>query len=255
MSATTTRTAPAAWSSGADRRRPGGHGPRDELIDSYLPRIVALSRRFRGPGVELADLVQEGWLALLEARERFEPARGVPFWAYAAPWVHGAVYRLAQDQRRAVRLPAAAQVELGQLRRAGQQLARTGGGEPPVAAMARKAGVPPDRAERILAAGRPPRSFQETLGPEADGTVLIDLVPDPGAEEAYDDVVERADAPDLEALLVVLSDREREVIARRFGLGRVPQTLADIGRLMGVTRERVRQIEARALVKLRAAGE
>jgi len=224
------------------------------LVEGHLPRIAALARRFNGPGVELADLVQEGWLALLEARRRFDPGRGVPFWAYAVPWVHGAIYRLAQDQRRAVRLPPAAQVELGRIRRAGQQLGRRGG-EPRLAELARTVGLPADRVARIVAAGRPARSFHEVLGPELDGTALIDMVPDPCGEDAYDDVVSRTDAPDLADLMDALSPREREVISRRFGIGRPPQTLADIGRLMGVTRERIRQIEARALGKLRAAAE
>jgi len=227
----------------------------DALVERYLPRIVALGRRFRGPGVEVSDLVQEGWLALLEARRRFEPERGVPFWAYAVPWVHGAVYRLAQDQRRAVRLPAAAQVELGRIRSVRQQLARTAGGEPAATQLARSTGLPAERVERIVAAGRPARSFQEALGPGGDGAALIDLVADPCGEDAYDDVVTRAGVPDLEPLMDVLSAREREVISRRFGIGRPAQTLVEIGRLMGVTRERVRQIEARALGKLRAAAE
>jgi RNA polymerase sigma factor (sigma-70 family) len=226
-----------------------------DLVEGYLPRIAALARRFHAPGVEVSDLVQEGWLALLEARRRYEPWRGVPFWAYAVPWVHGAIYRQAQDQRRAVRLPAAAQVELGRIRRAGHLLACRDGGEAAPAALARSTGLPADRVERIIAAGRPPRSFNETLRGESEGTALIDLVPDPCGEDAYEDVVSRLGAPDLAHLMDALSVRERDVITRRFGLGRPPQTLADIGRRMGVTRERVRQIEARALGKLRAAAD
>jgi RNA polymerase primary sigma factor len=225
------------------------------LVEGYLPRVAALARRFDGPGVEISDLVQEGLLALLEARRRFEPGRGVPFWAYAVPWVHGAIYRGAQDQRRAVRLPAAAQVELGRIRRAGQQLARTNGGEPAPAALARTTGLPAERVERIIAAGRLPRSFDEGPGPHADGIPLIEMLPDPCGEDAYEEVLRRAGAPDLARLLGVLSRREREIIVRRFGIGRPSQTLADIGLRMGVTRERVRQIESRALGKLRAAAE
>jgi RNA polymerase primary sigma factor len=230
---------------------PTGNGA---LVEGHLPRIAALARRFSGPGIEVSDLVQEGWLALLEARRRFEPARGVPFWAYAVPWVHGAIYRLAQDQRRAVRLPPAAQVELGRIRRAGQQLGGSGG-EPKVAELARRTGLPADRVALIVAAGRPARSFQEALGADRDGRTLIDMLPDPCGEDAYDDVLSRAGAPDMGDLMDALSPREREIISRRFGIGRPPQTLADIGRLMGVTRERIRQIESRALGKLRAAAQ
>jgi RNA polymerase sigma factor (sigma-70 family) len=227
---------------------------RARLVEDHLGRIAAVARRFRSSRVELVDLLQEGSLALLEAYGRYEPKRGVPFWAYAAPWVHGAISSFAHDQRRAVRLPAAAQVELTLLRDASQQLARGRGREPPMTAVAEEVGIPPARAERVLAAGRQPRSLHEPLGGEADGAAGIDAVPDPAAEEPFEHVVEHADAPDLQALLDVLSPREHEVIARRFGLHRPEETLASVGEHLGVTRERVRQIEAHALGKLREAA-
>jgi RNA polymerase primary sigma factor len=226
---------------------------RERLAEAYLPRIAAVARPFSGPGADLAELVQEGALALLEALARFEPGRGVALWSYARPWVHGAIYRLAQDRRRALRLPPAASIELTQLNEVGQRLARATGGEPPIEAVAEAAGLEAQRAERILAASRPSRSLQETVGTEGDGTALGDLVPDPRSQEAYDRAEARADAPDLGPLMVTLSRREREVISRRFGLGCPPETLADIGRRLGVTRERARQIEARALRKLQEA--
>jgi RNA polymerase primary sigma factor len=236
------------------RPRPGS-AERERLVEDHLPRIASLARRFRSSKVDLADLVQEGSLALLEAHRRYQPDRGVPFWAYAAPWVHGAISCFAHEQGRAVHLPAAARVELTQLREASRQLADgQGGGAPPLETVAREVGIPAERAERILAAGRPPRSLHEPLGPEADGAAAIDALPDPLAEGPFDQVVERADAPDPAPLLRVLSPREQEVIARRFGLGRPEETLAVVGRVLGVTRERVRQIEARALGKLREAA-
>jgi RNA polymerase primary sigma factor len=231
-----------------------GTDERDRLVKANLSRVASVARRFRSPQVDLADLMQEGALALLEAHGRFEPDRGVPFWAYAAPWVHGAISSFAHDQRRAARLPAAAQVELTLLRRASQQLPRTRGREPPLEAVAHEAGVSRERAEQVLAAGRPPRSLHEPLGPEADGAAAIDAVADPSAEVPFERVVDRADAPDPAPLLRVLSSREREVIARRFGLGREQETLAAVGERLGVTRERIRQIQDRALRKLREAA-
>lgn len=223
-------------------------------MEDHLGRIAAVARRFLSPGMDLADLMQEGSLALLEADARYESGRGVPFWAYAAPWVHGAISCFAQDQRRAVRLPAAARVELTLLRDASRHLARAGGREPPVQALAEEVGIPPGRAERVLCAGRRPRSLHEPLGPETDCAAGIDALPDPSAEAPFEHVIEHADEPDPLSLLAVLSPREREVIARRFGLGRPEETLAAVGHALGVTRERIRQIQADALGKLRAAA-
>jgi RNA polymerase primary sigma factor len=227
---------------------------RSRLVEEHLAQVAAVARRFRAPDVEFADLVQEGSLALLEAHHRYEPDRGVPFWAYAAPWVRGAISCFAHDQRHAVRLPAAARAELTLLRDAFQQLAGIRGREPPVRAVAAEVGMPSERAEQVLAAGWPSRSLHEPLGPDAEGAAGIDLVTDPSAEGPFEEVVEHADDPDPVALLTVLSHREREVIERRFGLDRPEETLASVGDDLGVTRERVRQIEACALGKLREAA-
>jgi DNA-directed RNA polymerase sigma subunit (sigma70/sigma32) len=127
-----------------------------------------------------------------------------------------------------------------------------GGAGAPLDAVAQEAGVQEDRAARILAAGRPARSLQEALSGDDEGAALGDVVSDPGAEEAYDEVDAHAEDPDIAVLLEVLSARERYVIARRFGLNAARRRSPRSGRL-GVTRERARQIEAHALRKLQDA--
>ncbi len=225
---------------------------RDHLVEANMPRVVTLARRFSDRRIEHADLVQEGSLALLEAAERYDRSRGVPFWPYAAPWVHGAIYRMAQDQRRPMRIPAAARAEIRRLRRAEEA---RGGTRSSARAVADRAGIPPERAELLLAADRPPRSLDEALGSDDDGLVLGDLIPDPFSQDPLDRVVTAADVTQATGLLDTLNERQREVLRRHFGLGRPPESLADIGRRLGVTRERARQIEVAALEDLRAVAE
>jgi RNA polymerase primary sigma factor len=159
--------------------------------------------------------------------------------------------RLAQDQRRALRLPARAKADLSALKRAGNRMMGEQGREAPLRDVADAAGVAFGRAQAIMNAARPAGALDAPLdGDEA--LTMIDVLADPRAEEAYDEVVREAATPELGALLGSLSEREREVVERRHGLGgRDEESLADIGRRLGVSRERARQIEARALAKMR----
>lgn len=226
----------------------GDAAARDALVEAALPRVVAAARRHARQGTEFADLVQEGVLATLVALRRYDAATGTPFWAYALPWVRGAMARLVGDQRRATRLPPRALRDLAALKEAAASWPRERG-RPGVAELAERAGVDPERARALVRADAPARSLEETLG-DGDGA-LADVIPDPSAADGYDEVVRRAGIPELGALLGALSDREREVVERRFGLGGRPEeTLRAVGERLGVTRERVRQIEARALAKL-----
>jgi RNA polymerase primary sigma factor len=232
----------------------GDQRARARLIAAGLPRLVAAARRYAGGPTEFTDLIQEGVRAILEALVRFDPTRGTPFWAYATPWVRGAMARLAQDQRRALRLPPRAMTDLAGLKEAEVRLSAASGSRPTLAAIADSAGVGLARAEAILNAARPPRSIGEPLGLQDEGLTLGDVLADPRAEAAYEEVLDRTDDPDLEALLGVLSERERRLLERRYGLdGGEEESLAAIGRRLGVSRERARQLEERALAKMRRA--
>jgi RNA polymerase primary sigma factor len=233
--------------------RRGDRAAREALVERLLPRIVALARRYAGGESEFADLVQEGVVWLLEALTRFDPERGTPFWAYAALWVQGGIARLARDQRRAVRLPAAALSDLSALKEAAAEI-EAAGSTATLAAVAERAGMDIERARAILSADRPAQSLDRPIEGE-DGLLLRDVIPDAHATAAYDDVLRDASRPELRSLLGALTRREREVIERRFGLGgRTEETLREVASRMGVSRERVRQIEARALNKLATAA-
>lgn len=236
----------------ARRAREGDAAAREALVVALLPDLMAAARRYAGGPTEAADLVQEGVLAVLGALLRFDPDRGASFRAYAAPWIRGAMARLAQDQRRALRLPARAKADLSALKRVGNRMLAERGREAPLTEVAEAAGVDLARAEMILNAARPAGALEEPLAGDEEALTLVDVLADPRAEEAYDGVVRAASTPGLAALLGALSERERDVVERRFGLGgREEESLADIGRRLGVSRERARQIEARALAKMR----
>ncbi len=223
---------------------------RDRLVEEHMPRVVSLARRFRDGRVEGADLVQAGTLALLEAAERYDRCRAVPFWAYAAPWVHGAIYRTAQDQRSAMRIPAAARCELGRLRGAQLQQTATGDARGPT----RCAGISRQRADILLGAARPAVSLDAPLDAGDPGGVLGDVIPDPAAADPLDQLVAADDVAEATRLLGTLGERQRDVLQRHFGVGRPAESLAEIGRRLGVTRERARQIEAAGLERLRVAA-
>ncbi len=227
---------------------------RELLVEGLLSRLLGLARRFRRSGVDVADLMQEGFLAVFDALQRFDPARGTPFWSYAAPWVHGAMHRLAQDHSRALRLPPRALSDLSRLKMAVAELSESGS-EVSIPRAARRCGLDVGRAFALAAAGRPVRSLDEPVTDEHGAASLVDVLPDPRAEAEYDAVVESASRPELRTLLGSLTARERDIVARRHGVGRGRQTLDEIARDLGVTRERVRQLEARAVAKLRASAD
>ena len=236
------------------RAQEGDARAKELLVEALLPRVLTLARRFRRSGVDVADLVQEGYLAVFDALQRFDPGRGTPFWAYAASWVQGSMYRLAQDQARALRLPSRALTDLARLKRAVSELGEAGGGEVSLALAAERCGLDVDRVEALVAAGRPARSLDDPASESEGVGPLVDRVPDPTSEAAYDAVAEQASRPELRRWLGSLSARERDVLARRHGIGRARETLEVIAHDLGVTRERVRQIESRAISKLQAAA-
>jgi RNA polymerase sigma factor (sigma-70 family) len=234
------------------RAQTGDTVAREQLIDRLLPLVSSLARRFRTEGLDQTDLIQEGIVGLLRALERYDPARGVPFAAYATWWIRQSLQDARSDFIRPFRLPPKALRQLSQLKSEHQRIYQAEQRSAGINELAERTNVELEQARALAAADARVRSLEEPIaGGEGEVGSLGDLLEDPLAADAYEHVVEALAGQQLRALLSRLTDRERDVVRARFGFDTEPQRLVDIGEELGVSAERVRQIEERALAKLR----
>ena len=237
------------------RAQAGDPKAREELIGRLLPLVSALARRFRTQGLDPTDLIQEGIVGLLRALDRFEADRGVPFAAYATWWIRQSLQDARSDFIRPFRLPPKALRQLSQLKSEHQRIYQAERRSAGIAELAERTNVELDQARALAAADGRVRSLDEPAGAAAGELgSLGDLLEDPLSADEYEQVVETVAGEQLRALLSRLTDREREVVRARFGFDGEPERLVDIGERLGVSAERVRQIEERALAKLRQAA-
>jgi RNA polymerase sigma factor (sigma-70 family) len=229
---------------------------RAELVEAFMPLIGSVARNYRASGqITRVELMQEGVVGLLRALERYDPDLGTPFWAYAAWWVRQAMQQLVAELTRPVVLSDHALRQLARLKEAHRNIKQLDGVEPTVNQLADRTGLQPDQLANLIAVDRPPRGLEEPLHAEegAIGT-FGELIVDPLAEDEYERVVSHVAAGQLRDLLSGLSERERDVLRARFGLEGEAKNLRQIAETLGVSPERVRQLESRALGKLRAAA-
>jgi RNA polymerase sigma factor (sigma-70 family) len=229
---------------------------RAELVEAFLPLIGSVARNYRASAqITRVELMQEGVVGLLRALERYDPNLGTPFWAYAAWWVRQAMQQLVAELTRPVVLSDHALRQLARLKEAHRNIKQAAGGEPTINQLADRTGLQPDQLANLIAVDRPPRAVEEPLHSE-DGAIgtFGELIVDPLAEDEYERVVSHVAAGQLRDLLSGLSDRERDVLRARFGLDGEAKNLKQIAETLGVSPERVRQLESRALGKLRAAA-
>jgi RNA polymerase sigma factor (sigma-70 family) len=228
---------------------------RDQLVDSYLPLIASVARMYRvSPCIERADLMHAGVVGLLRALQRFDPDMETPFWAYASWWVRQAMQQLVSEMIRPVVLSDRAVRQLAQINHARRDHAGRHGSQANTAAVEARTGLSAGQIDSLTAASRMPRRLNEPLR-EAEETTLGDQLADSSAEDAYDRVLQQLAAKTVPLLLASLDERERAIVRARYGVDGAEQTLQELGRALGVSAERVRQLEARAMGKLRALAD
>ena len=237
------------------RARAGDEAAREQLIEKLLPLVGSYARRYPTDGLDHTDLLQEGIVGLLRALDRYDPERGVPFPAYASWWIRRSLQDARSDFVRPFRLPPKALQQLSRLKTEHQRVYQAEHRSAGLAELAERTNIDANQAAALASADARVRSLDETIdGSDGELGSLGDLLADPLSAAAYEEVIDNVAGEQLYALLSRLTDRERDVVRARFGFDGEPETLLQIAQRLGLSAERVRQIEERGLAKLRHAG-
>ena len=220
-----------------------------ELMEANLRLVVSVAKRYLGSELSLLDLVQEGNIGLMKAVDRFQYRRGFKFSTYATWWIRQAITRAIADHSRTIRIPVHMVETLNRISRVNRSLVNEMGREPTPEELAQRTGVPARKVRLILESSRKPLSLETPIG---DDSELGDFLEDKGAESPNDNLITQDLTTQVERALSTLSPKEKEILRLRFGIGEAGEhTLEEVGRRFSVTRERIRQIETKALRKLR----
>ena len=236
----------------AERIVNGDDEARDRLITANMRLVVSIAKHYVGRGMPLLDLIQEGYSGLIKAVEKFDYTKGFKFSTYATWWIRQSITRAIADQARTIRIPVHMVETISRVKKAQNKLLHENGHEPTIDEVAQELNMPSDRVREIIRIAQDPVSLEAPVGEEED-SYLGDFIPDEDAPAPIDTAMQAVFKDELNKALNTLPEREREVLKFRYGVGYDrSHTLEEVGRQFKVTRERIRQLEAKALRKLRS---
>jgi RNA polymerase primary sigma factor len=224
------------------------------LVESNMRLVVSIAKAYRSSGIPFEDLIQEGAIGLMTAAERFDPKRGYRFSTYATQWIRQAIGRAVDNKAKSIRLPAHVSESLRKIDKARAEMRRELGEDPTPDQLAQRTGISPRKVSNLLNTTQEPISLDMPVGDE-ENTSLGSLLYDKTSPDPQEELIDAEMREEIDSILATLDDREQLIMRKRFGFdGEDTYVLQQIGEELNISRERVRQIEAQALRKLRSAA-